>query len=157
MIYLIAAYDRNKTIGLNGKMPWHIPSELKRFKDLTMGNIVIMGRVTYESIGHPLVGRQTVIITKNENYTAENCIVLPSLHRALHMFCGKDIFIAGGESIYKHSIHLADKMFITEIDGRFKGDRFFPQFDEKDFDKCTVQTVDGKIPYKYVTYTLKRP
>ena len=156
MISLVVAYSRNRVIGNKGQIPWKIKGEQKRFKDLTTGNTVIMGRKSYEEIGHPLPNRQTIVISSTMKTTAENCIVAASLSEAIKCSSGQDIFISGGAGLYREAIALVDKMFVTLIEAEFDGDTYFPEFDETEWDYEENQYIQGNIPYKYVTYTRKR-
>lgn len=156
MIALIVAYDKNRCIGKDGKIPWKIPGEQKRFKELTMGNAVIMGRRTYEEIGRPLPGRLNIVISTTGSFTGENLITATSLPQAMEMAAGRDIYIAGGSRLYRQAIDVVDRMYITEVDISVeKGDTFFPKFDESLFDKAVEQTFTGGINYTYITYTRK--
>lgn len=152
MIALIVAYDKNRVIGKNGKIPWKIEGEQKRFRELTTGNTVIMGRKTYEEIGKPLPNRKTIVISKTEVFEGENCRTVKSLDEAFEIAKG-DIFISGGAVLYKEALPLCDKLYITEIDASFEGDAFFPCFDKNNYKKEIIKRVDGKIPYTYLTYT----
>ncbi len=107
------------------EMPWHLPGELKYFKEQTMGKPMIMGRKTFESIGRPLPGRRNIVITRNENYTAEGIEVVSSLEEALKLVSNEDeIMIIGGEQIFKLALPIADRLYITKIDYEFQGDTF---------------------------------
>ena len=116
MIALIVAYDRDKVIGKDGKIPWRLEGEQKRFRRLTLGNVVIMGRKTYEEIGRPLPERETVVISKTANFDAENCRTAVSLEEALKMAGDRDVFISGGAALYAEALPLCEKLFITDID-----------------------------------------
>ena len=157
MIALIVACGRNRAIGLNGKMPWNIPGELKRFRSLTTGNAVIMGRRTFESIGKALPGRINIVISSRPDYFAEGCMNARSLEEALEMArsTGREIYITGGAVVYKQAIDLCEKLYITEIDAEFDADTFFPEFDHSLFTRRVDDVQDGPIPYAYVTYTRK--
>ena len=155
MIALIVAYDRNRLISNNGQMPWYIEGELDRFKELTIGNVVIMGRKTYECIKKPLAKRFNIVVSRSNNYEADNCITLRSLDDALEYAKGKDIYIIGGASLYQEVLDIVDVMYITEIDASFTGDVYFPEFDESKYIKIIDKKVDGLIPYTYLTYTKK--
>lgn len=157
MIALIVAYGRNRAIGLNGQMPWNIPGELKRFRNLTTGNAIIMGRRTFESIGKALPGRINIVISSRPDYHAEGCLNARSMEEALQMArdTGKDIYITGGAVVYRQAISLCEKLYITEIDAEFEADTFFPEFDESAYTREVEAAVDGEIPYTYVTYTRK--
>jgi len=115
-----------------------------------------MGRRSYEEIGRPLPDRTTIVISSTKNYNTENCVTAGSLKEALELSGNKDIYISGGAMLYEEAIPLVGKMYITEIDLKIKGDTFFPQFNEHDFEKELVKTIDGDIPYAYVTYTRKK-
>ena len=155
MISLIVAHGRNRAIGLNGQMPWNIPGELKRFRSLTMGNAVIMGRRTFESIGKALPGRINIVISSRPDYHAEGCLNARSLEQALQMArdTGREIFITGGAVVYHQAIGLCEKLYITEIDAEFDADTFFPEFDENAYIREVEAEFEGEFPYTYVTYT----
>ena len=132
MISIIAAVSKNGVIGVDNKLPWDLPEDLKRFKELTTGNVVIMGRKTYESIGKPLPNRINIVVTRDKNFFTPNVIVANSLDSALLKAGGnKDIFIIGGGEIYKQSIGFADKLYITEVDMEVEGDTTFPTISDQ--------------------------
>ena len=153
MIALIVAYSKNRVIGNKGIIPWKIKGEQKRFKDLTTGNVVIMGRRSYEEIGKPLPNRTTIVISNTKKFSAVNCMTATSLSEALKMAEGRNVYIAGGAQLYKESIGLVDKMYITLIDEIVEGDTAFPQFNEGDFDIQVDERFEGEIPYTYMTYS----
>ena len=159
MTAIIVAYDKNRLIGKEGGMPWYIPGELKRFRRLTENNVVIMGRKTYVSLGRPLPDRVNIVISRNENFTADGCYTASSITGAISMarlfWPDKDIFIGGGAQIYSRTIDMADVLYITEIDGEFEGDTYFPAFDESLFVKETESHHQSTVPYTYVTYKRK--
>ncbi|MBR4036537.1 MAG: dihydrofolate reductase [Oscillospiraceae bacterium] len=159
MIAIIAAYDKNRLIGKGGGMPWYIPGELKRFRRLTENNVVIMGRKTYLSLGKPLADRVNIIISRNENFAPDGCYTTSSITGAIAMarlfWPDKDIFIGGGAQIYSQTIEMADVLYITEIDGEFEGDTYFPDFDESVFTKEIESHHESTVPYTYVTYKRK--
>lgn len=156
MIALIVAYAKNRVIGNNGKIPWRIKGEQKRFKELTTGNVVIMGRRSYEEIGHPLPDRDTIVVSNTKNYECEHCRTAKSLAEAIEMAGDKDIYISGGAGLYKEAIDIVDEMYITEIDAEIEGDTFFPEFSSEQYVKRTDKEFEGDIPYKYVTYIRKK-
>jgi dihydrofolate reductase len=131
-ISLIVAMARNRVIGVNNTLPWHLPADLKHFKALTMGHHMIMGRKTYESIGKPLPGRTSVVVTRNAGYSVPGIIVVNSLEAAIAA-CGNDeeIFVIGGAELYRQSIALADRIYLTEIDADIPGDAHFTELDHK--------------------------
>lgn len=155
MIYIIAARSKNGVIGKNGKIPWKIPGEQKRFKRLTVGNAVVMGRKTHEEIGRPLPDRLNIVVSTTKSFQGENLKTAANLHKALEMAEGRDVYISGGSRLYREAISLADKIYLTEIDAEIDGDVFFPEFDLSLFTKTTDEVFGGEIPYAYVTYTRK--
>ena len=159
MISLIVAYDKNRLIGKNGGMPWYIPGELKRFRQLTENNIVIMGRKTYESLGKPLANRINIVLSRSNQYSGENLYTVETLQQALQMaqtnWPDKDIFIGGGANLYSQVIDMVDSMYITEIGAQFDGDTYFPDFDENKFVKEIEGHFESTTPYTYVTYKRK--
>ena len=157
MIALIVAYARNRAIGLNGKMPWRIPGELKRFKELTMGHAVIMGRKSYEEIGKPLPGRFNIVVSSNHSCEGEDLVTARSLDEALALAGDRKIFIAGGGQIFAQMIDKVDVLYITEIHAHIDGDAYFPEMDYSKYERTLEKHVDGDLPYDYVTYTRKQP
>ena len=157
MIALIVARSKNNVIGRNGKIPWSIPGEQKQFRELTTGNIVVMGRKTLEEIGHPLPNRKNIVISRNAQYSYDNLIVLSSLNDALEYYSEGDIYIAGGYNLFKEAIDIVDKMYITEIDLVIEnGDVFFPIFQEEDFNVQLLEENHESIPYKRLVYSRKK-
>ncbi len=155
MISLIVAYANNRVIGNKGCIPWKIKGEQKRFRELTTGNVVIMGRRSYEEIGRPLPNRTTIVVSNTKNYNGENCFTAKSLDEAIKMAGDRDIFISGGARLYEEALPIVEKMYITEINFDVEGDTYFPEFDKEQFVKEIDEVVDGEIPYTYVTYTKK--
>lgn len=130
MITLIAAIGRNNELGKDNDLIWHLPADLKRFKSITTGHHIIMGRNTYDSIGKPLPNRTSVIITRDKNYTAEGCIVVHSLEAALAIVKNEaNSFIIGGAQIYTKAINLVDVLDICLVHASFDADVFFPEID----------------------------
>ena len=160
MISLIVAYAHNNVIGNKGRIPWDIPDDREHFKQLTLGSIVVMGRRTFEEIykkfGAGLPGRETIVISKTTNYEGANYRTVISLEKALELakslFPQKEIFICGGESVYKEAIEskLVNKMYITEIDADIPGDAFFPEFDIADFETKDKNKIDLPIPHCFI-------
>ena len=140
-VTVIAAVAQNGVIGSNGRIPWDIPEDMMHFKWLTMGNVLIMGRKTFESIGVPLEGRKTIVVTKTAQYSGE-ILTAPSLEAALELAqsldFGDEIFICGGGEIYSEGIAYADALCLTELDDKYEGDVCFPEFSRDDFvlEKC---------------------
>jgi len=160
MISLIVAYAHNNVIGNKGRIPWDIPDDREHFKQLTLGSIVVMGRRTFEEIykkfGAGLPGRETIVISKTTNYEGANYRTAISLEKALELaqslFPQKEIFICGGESVYKEAIEskLVNKMYITEIDADISGDAFFPEFDIADFEIKDKTKIDLPVPHCFI-------
>lgn len=135
MITLIAAAAENNALGKNNEMIWHLPDDFKRFKKLTSGHFIIMGRKTYESLDGPLPNRTHIIITRQENYAekvdANCCIVVDSIEDAIAKSASEDeTFVIGGGEIYKLALPLADKIELTRVHGTFEADAYFPEIDE---------------------------
>ncbi|OHA46286.1 MAG: hypothetical protein A3A80_04205 [Candidatus Terrybacteria bacterium RIFCSPLOWO2_01_FULL_44_24] len=131
IISVIVAFSRNRVIGNNNTLPWHLPEDLKRFRELTYGHTVIMGRKTHESIGKVLPGRTNIIITSKEDYKAEGCIIAGSLDEAIKIADGdSEVFIIGGANVYKQAMAIADRLYVTFIKEEFEGDAFFPEINE---------------------------
>jgi len=130
MIILIAAVAENNALGKNNDLLWHLPNDFKRFKEITSGHYIIMGRKTFESFPKPLPNRTHVIISRQKEYKKEGCIVVENLEKAIAI-CPKDenIFVIGGGEIYKQSIDLADQLDITRVHHSFEADVFFPEID----------------------------
>ncbi|MES2411168.1 MAG: dihydrofolate reductase [Bacteroidota bacterium] len=130
MITLIAAVAENNALGKDNKLLWHLSDDFKRFKNITSGHYIIMGRKTFESFPKPLPNRTHIIITRQKNYTAKHCIVVDSLQKAITVSPkDEEIFIIGGGEIYKQSIQIADKLDITRVHHTFDADTFFPEID----------------------------
>ncbi len=155
-ISIIAAMGINRVIGKDGKLPWHLPADLQRFKELTMNHVMIMGRKTFESIGKVLPGRISVVITSNKDFVVgENCGHAESLSMAIETFRHTlidEIFIIGGGQIYREAVSLADRMYITLIVENFVGDTFFPDVDWDDWELVgrNDHPKDQKNPHDYV-------
>ena len=131
-VSLIVAMAKNRVIGANNTLPWHLPADLKHFKTLTMGHHIVMGRKTYDSIGKPLPGRTSVVVTRNANYAPPGVVVVNSLESAISA-CADDeeIFVIGGAELYRQAIALADRIYLTEIDADIPGDAHFTELDRK--------------------------
>ncbi|MDF2942871.1 MAG: dihydrofolate reductase [Herbinix sp.] len=156
MLALIVAISKNYVIGNKGVIPWKIKGEQKRFKELTTGKIVIMGKRSFKEIGKPLSNRKTILISKTFQYKDENCITVGSLEEALNIIGNDEAYIAGGEMLYREALPLVDKMYITIIDQIVEGDTYFPEFNEDDFVITEQERFEGETPYTYITYDRKR-
>ena len=176
MISLIVAMSKNRVIGQGGKIPWHISNDLKRFKALTMGHPIIMGRKTYESLGHALPGRTNIVLSQSPAFSAPGCATVKSLKEALdsakNSEGGKDeVFIIGGESLYKQTLLSADKIYLTLVDIEVVGDpsplgkdegqvAFFPEFNKSEWKIISQEKHEGEgndFPgYAYFIYERKK-
>ena len=152
MITLIAACSENRVIGKDGTLIWHIPEDLKRFKKLTLGNPIVMGRKTYESIGKPLPGRTNIILTRDKNFKAENCLVYNKISDVLEIFEKSNIFVIGGGEIYKQFLDRADRIELTLIHKNFDGDTYFPQIgNDWEVIECQKSNFEN-IEVDYISY-----
>jgi dihydrofolate reductase len=149
---LIAAMGENRVIGKDNDLIWHMPNDLKHFKQLTSGHHIIMGRKTYESVGKPLPKRTNIIVTRDNNYKAEGCIVVNRIEDAIEIASGDEQpFITGGAEIYKLALPFAHTIELTLIHGTFEGDTFFPEFDEKNWklESKEAHSADERNPFAY--------
>jgi dihydrofolate reductase len=159
-VSLIVAMAKNRVIGANNTLPWHLPADLKRFKALTMGHHIVMGRKTYESIGKPLPGRISVVVTRNADYSVPGVIVVNSLETALAS-CGGDreIFIIGGAELYRQAVNLADRIYLTEIDAGISGDAYFVELDSRQWHEISRDShapdEKNRYAYHFVVYDKK--
>ena len=150
MINIIVAMSKNRVIGNSNTLIWHLPEDLKRFKELTTDNTIVMGRKTYESIGRPLPNRRNIIITRDTNYMVDGCEIVNSLEEALLLSNG-DCFIIGGGEIYKQSIDISDRIYLTLIDKEFDGDTKFP--DIVDWYESNREDFNGdEFDYSFIQY-----
>lgn len=161
---LLVAMARNRVIGRNNKLPWHLSADLKHFKFLTMGQTIVMGRKTYESIGKPLPGRTNIIITRQAGYEVPGAIVVRSVDEAL-LKCEEtssvngESFIIGGEELYRQTLKICQRMYITEIQRDFEGDVFFPEFDSNEWEETQrdkhISENDNSLEYHFVVLNRK--
>ncbi|HSR02262.1 MAG TPA: dihydrofolate reductase [Methylophilaceae bacterium] len=152
---IIVAVADNRVIGLNNTLPWHLPDDLKRFKALTMGHHIIMGRKTYESLGRLLPGRTTVIVTRNPHYMVDGAIVVNSLEDALEASQkDREVFLIGGAELYALGISFAQRLYITEIHAEYAGDAYFPTIDYSVWHEVTREQriYNNDLRYSYVVY-----
>jgi dihydrofolate reductase len=160
MISLIAAMARNRIIGKDNTMPWHLPADLGHFKRVTMGKPVIMGRRTYESIGFPLPGRKNVVITRNAEYAPEGVIVVDSIDAALaEVRDAEEVMIIGGGQLYKEMLPHADRLYLTLIQADIEGDTVFPDYTQYEWNEIghEVYAADEKNVYELHFVTLEKP
>ena len=168
---LVAAVARNGTIGADGGLPWHLPADLQRFKALTLGHTMIMGRRTYESIGRPLPGRRTIVVTRDPEWTAAGVTVAHSVDQAITQAVSfgaspveasataasgtvSTVMVVGGGDIYRQTMHRADRLEITQVDADVAGDTRFPEIDPSIWQETARQDADG---YAFVSYARREP
>lgn len=151
-VSLIAAMDKNRVIGYNNQLPWHLPADLKHFKALTVGKPIIMGRKTYESIGRPLPERTNIVVTQDSNFKAPGCQIYQALNDALASVANTpEVMVIGGASIFEQCLPLAQTLYLTIIHHEFVGDTFFPKWEAGDWREVTHQdhAPDEKNAYAY--------
>ncbi len=152
-ISLIVAMAANRAIGLDNKMPWHLSADLKKFKAITMGSPIVMGRKTYESIGRPLPGRSNIIISRNLDYQQADCLVFNDIKTAIEASSkdAEEIFIIGGAELYKATLPHADNLYLTLINQDFNGDTFFPEIDFKAWTEASREDIsdDPSVNFSY--------
>lgn len=157
-ISLVAAYDKKRTIGQWGRMPWHLPADLKRFRRLTWGKPCLMGRRTFEAIGRPLPGRENLVLSRSIT-ALEGALVFPSLEEALGYLEGRgEVMVIGGSELFRQLLPLASRLYLTEIEGEFPGDVFFPEWQEEAWIEVERQTFPAteRFPFAYRFRTLLR-
>ena len=160
MLTIIAAVAKNNALGKNNDLIWHLPADLKRFKEITLGHHIIMGRKTFESLGKPLPNRTTIIITRNPDYVVPGCIVVNELSEAIEAAAeDQNPFILGGAEIYKQAMSLADILDLTLVHEAFDGDAFFPVIDMSIWTEMSRQDFKAdeknKYDYSFVQYKKK--
>ena len=157
-IVIVAAMARNRAIGLDGRMPWHLPRELRHFKETTMGKPIVMGRRTWESIGRPLPGRQNLIVTSNPSLRAEGCEVVGSLEEAVDRSGGSEVMIIGGGQLYREALPVTDRMILTLVECEPAADTWFPRWDEGEWCRVAVreERADENNPFDYRVIELSR-
>jgi dihydrofolate reductase len=156
-ITLIAAMGKNRAIGMDGRMPWHLPAELQHFKQATMGKTIVMGRKTWQSIGRPLPGRQNIVISRNTAFVAAGADVTASLTNAVGISQADEIMVIGGGQLYALALPLAQRMVLTLIDIEPEADTWFPDWDDKQWQQTHERhyQVDenNKLAYRIVELT----
>lgn len=155
---LIVAHAKNNVIGINNALPWHLPEDLKRFRALTMGHHIIMGRKTYESLGRLLPGRTTIIVTRNKDYKVADALIAHSLQAALLLAAGDaEPFVIGGAEMYVEGLKHANKLYITEVQADFTGDAFFPNISNVWQEISRESHIDEQgIAFDYVCYEKRK-
>ncbi len=154
IISLIAAMATNRTIGNKNTIPWEIPEDLKRFKEITMGHTIIMGRKTCESIGRPLPERTNIVITRRKFFFMQGFIMVSSIESAL-LHCPEhedEVFICGGEQIYTKALEFADRIYLTLIHREITGDTYFPEFSANNFKKIRSNFFEKSEPHTFMLF-----
>lgn len=153
---LVAAMAANRTIGDRGRMPWHIPEELARFRRLTWGHPILMGRLTHEAIGKPLPGRTNIVLSGRSGYAAAGCCVAPTLERALELARlaegGEQIMVIGGATLYEQCLEQATGIWLTVLEREYPGDVCFPHFEVESWSLCSRESATGRdrgIPLRF--------
>jgi dihydrofolate reductase len=159
MITIIAAIAKNNALGKDNDLIWHLPADLKRFKKITSGHHILMGRNTFESIGKPLPNRTTIIITRNKDYFKDGCLIAHSIEEAIDLVENDDaIYIIGGAQIYKETMRkgLADRLDVTLVHQEFEADAFFPEIDLKIWEEVNREDLKAdeknKFDYSFLSY-----
>ncbi len=152
---IVVAMDRNRLIGDEDRLPWRLAADLRRFKALTMGKPMVMGRLTHESIGRALPGRRNIVLSRDPHYRAEGCEVAASLDEALELCAGVDeVMIIGGAQLYAEALPRADRLHLTLLDGSFSGDTWFPPYDRSQWRETFREDhptgPDAPCPYSFV-------
>ena len=158
IISIIAAMDKNRLIGANNGLPWHLPADFKHFKEVTMTKPVVMGRKTYASIGKPLPGRKNIVISRGD-FAAEGVTVVGSIDAALELLsCAEEVMIIGGASFYEQMIDRADRLYLTFVDAVCEGDAWFPEFDKSEWSIIQQKSIkaDNKNNYDFEIITYER-
>lgn len=154
MISLLYAMDKNRLIGKNNELPWHLPQDLAYFKRVTMGHTIVMGRKTFDSIGKPLPGRENIIITRDTSFTCNGCKVIHSINELLNLSREKnneELFVIGGAEIFKEILPFSDRLYVTNIHHEFDGDTYFPITNDAEWKLISKEPgkKDEKNPYDY--------
>ena len=159
IISFVVAMGKNRTIGKNNSLPWNMPADMKRFRDLTAGKPMIMGRKTYESIGRPLPNRTNIIITRDKNYNVKGCVIAHSIDEALKAAGNApEAMVIGGSQIFKEFFPIANKIYLTIIDNNFEGDTYFLEYNKKEWKETKKEEhkKDKENPYNYTFIVLER-
>lgn len=158
MITFVVAMDRRGGIGFRNKLPWHLPADLRFFRETTTGHVILMGRKTYEAIGRPLPNRTNVVLTRDRTFRPEGVTVLHTVEEALRLYGEEELYVIGGAEIFKLLLPLADKLVVTRIDQEFEADTFFPEIGEEQW-RITSRVpgiTDEQNPYSYEFLTYER-
>lgn len=159
ILSMIAAMDNNRVIGKDNSIPWNLPCEQLYFRNITMGHPVIMGRKSFESIGKPLEGRRNIILTKDSNYSAKGCEIIHSVEEALELFSksSEEVFVIGGQEIYRQFLPYANRLYITIIDNEFNGNKYFPEININEWKIVSFNKgINDESSYSYCHFVYER-
>lgn len=158
MIMMIVAMDKNRLIGHGEKLLWHLPRDFARFKEITTGYPIIMGRKTHQSIGRALPGRENIILTRDRTFASTGCTIFHSVEEVVSLAEKKDIFVIGGGKIYETFLPLAQKLYVTQVHGEFEGDIYFPPIPEHEWKVVSreISEKDSKNPYDMTFFVYER-
>ncbi|WP_321368412.1 dihydrofolate reductase [uncultured Desulfuromusa sp.] len=150
LVSIIVAMGNNRVIGNKGQLPWHLPEDLQRFKRLTMGHSLIMGRRTFESIGRPLPGRQMIVLSRDPDYKVAGCDVVSGIEAAFQLArSAEEVFICGGAEIYQQTLSLAERIYLTKLGVDPDGDALFPEIPVGDFKAICIRQFNGAPAYQF--------
>ena len=160
-VAIVVAMSENRVIGMRNGLPWRLPADLRHFRRVTLGKAVLMGRKTFESIGHPLEGRRNIVVSRDPHFRADGCLIAPSLDEALALAGGDEILVIGGASIYAQALPRTERIYLTLVHAQVEGDAFFPSIDEDEW--LTTARTDhpaderNVFPYSFLTLERRMP
>jgi len=160
-VAIVVAMSENRVIGIRNALPWRLPADLRHFRRVTLGKAVLMGRKTFESIGHPLEGRRNIVVSRDPHFRAGGCLIAPSLDEALARTGGEEILVIGGASIYAQALPQTERIYLTLVHAQVEGDAFFPAIDEDEW--LTIARTDhpaderNDFPYSFLTLERRTP
>jgi dihydrofolate reductase len=150
-LIIIAAFTENYVIGRQGQLPWHLPADLKRFKQLTQNKTILMGRKTHESIGKVLLNRENIILSRTQRKGLQGCQYYSSLSLILNRYQHTELMVIGGQSIFETTLPLANKMYLTLIHDTLPGDKYFPRWDAHEWHETAREEFRSRMSYSFVT------
>ncbi len=159
ILSIVVAMSRNRVIGRDNQLPWHLPADLKHFKALTMGKPIIMGRKTYESIGRPLPGRTNIVLTRDTAYQQAGCVIVHDIDAALTAAGDvEEVMIVGGAELYRQLLSRVYRIYLTQVEIEVEGDAYFPELDPRQWREvaCERFSADERNPHDYGFYTYER-
>ena len=158
-ISFVVAYDRRRAIGKDNRLPWRLPDDMRHVRDLTIGKPLIMGRRTWESIGRPLPGRTSIVLTRDREFRCDGCLIARTADEALTLAgAAPEVIVFGGAGVFKDFLPRADRIYLTEVDTEAAGDTYFPPLDPKDWREVDRQAhpADARHPFAFEFVTLER-